>query len=91
VLDGANYIGIGPLFASKTKAFDTTPSLEYLKEIVQSLSIPAFAIGGIDPSNLAQVIECGGMRIAVCNAIWSSPSPCQVVKALRARIAGDHN
>ena len=56
-LAGADYIGCGPTFPSSTKSFDEFPGLNFLSAVRAQISIPAFAIGGIDSSNLASVIE----------------------------------
>ena len=47
VLDGANYIGVGPTFPSNTKTFDQFPGLDLLRAVAAEIRLPAFAIGGI--------------------------------------------
>jgi len=70
VLDGANYIGCGPTFPSWTKHFDHFPGLELLRQVAaESLSLPAFAIGGITREYLADVLATGLVRVAVAGAI----------------------
>src|SRR5882724_8611035 len=58
--DGADYLGVGPIFATGTKP-DAGPALglEALGAIVRSVSIPVVAIGGIDRDNIAAVIAAG--------------------------------
>ena len=51
VLDGANYLGAGPTFASRTKAFDDFAGLDYLREVAAEIRLPTFAIGGIGIEN----------------------------------------
>lgn len=75
VLDGANYIGVGPTFPSGTKAFDHFPGPELLREVSQQIRLPAFAIGGISNVNAADVLRCGVSRIAVGQAITAAPDP----------------
>jgi thiamine-phosphate pyrophosphorylase len=82
VLDGANYIGVGPTFTSSTKQFENFPGLEFLRAIAAEIRLPAFAIGGITPTNLPQVLSTGITRIAVSGAITSAPDPATVVREL---------
>lgn len=68
VLDGADYLGAGPTFPSKTKKFKAFPGLEFLRELTDEITLPTFAIGGITPENLPQVLETGISRVAVSGA-----------------------
>jgi len=65
VLDGANYIGAGPTFPSRTKRFDEFPGLEYLRQVATEISLPTFAIGGIHKGNVEKVFATGISRIAM--------------------------
>ncbi len=75
VLDGADYLGVGPVFPSATKSFDTLAGLELVREVAAEISLPWFAIGGIDVENVAAVVEAGARRIAVSHAILSAEDP----------------
>ena len=88
VLDGANYLGAGPTFASTTKSFDTFPGLNYLKQVANEISLPTFAIGGIDHQNLPQVLATGITRIAVSGAIAGQRNLAEEVAGLRAVLEG---
>lgn len=79
VLDGANYIGCGPTFPSKTKHFEQFPGLPFLRQISANLQIPAFAIGGISETNVAEVVASGFQRIAVSNAVTQAEHPATAV------------
>jgi len=83
VLDGANYIGVGPTFPSRTKSFDGFPGHELLRAVAGEISLPAFAIGGIDRENLSEVLETGVKRVAVSGAVTSATDPAAVVRAIR--------
>ncbi len=83
VLDGADYLGCGPTFASRTKSFDDFPGLEYLRLVASEISLPAFAIGGIDASNLPSVVATGITRVAVAGAI-SAADPATTMRQLGA-------
>jgi thiamine-phosphate pyrophosphorylase len=73
VLDGANYMGVGPTFPSGTKKFTKFPGVELLREISAEIRLPAFAIGGITLENLSEVLATGCTRIAVSGALRSAP------------------
>ena len=84
VRDGADYIGIGPTFPSKTKSFEQFPGLDLIREVSEEISLPGFAIGGIDPGNARQVAETGCRRIAVSGCVAGAESPSEVVRQLRS-------
>ncbi len=66
--DGADYIGVGPIFKTTTK--DTKPvGLEYLEFAVKNVDIPFVAIGGIKEHNLKQIIDTGAKRVALVSEI----------------------
>ena len=72
VLDGANYLGAGPTFPSRTKAFDDFAGLEFLRAMAAEIRLPTFAIGGIDAENLPEVLAVGIERVAVGGAVTGS-------------------
>jgi thiamine-phosphate pyrophosphorylase len=82
VLDGANYIGVGPTFPSATKQFDAFPGLGLLAQVASEIRLPAFAIGGINAGNLADVVATGVTRVAVSSAVTATPSPAVAAKDL---------
>jgi thiamine-phosphate pyrophosphorylase len=86
VLDGANYIGVGPTFPSPTKQFSQFPGLELLRAVAAEIRLPAFAIGGITADNVADVRACGFDRIAVSSAVTGSASPADSVRELKSRL-----
>ncbi len=86
VLGGASYVGIGPIFASPTKEFDELPGLDFIRAASAESSLPAFALGGITPSNLTQVLAAGATRIAVSSAICGADEPRPVALAMKTMI-----
>lgn len=72
---GADYIGVGPVFETPTKAGRIPVGLDYATWAAQNISIPAFAIGGIDESNVSDVLATGIGRFAVVRAIINAESP----------------
>lgn len=87
VRDGADYLGIGPTFPSGTKSFDQFPGLDFLREVTTEITLPAFAIGGIDLANVAQVAAAGIRRIAVAGCVSNANDPAETVRRLRDAIS----
>lgn len=75
VLDGANYLGVGPTFQTSTKKFDAFPGTQLLAVVAREIKLPAFAIGGISASNLPQVLATGTTRVAVSSAATAAAAP----------------
>ena len=75
VADGADYIGVGPVFETPTKPGRIAVGLEYAKWTSENIEIPAFAIGGIDLENCQEVLDIGIKKIAVVRAIINAASP----------------
>ncbi|MEM0351173.1 MAG: thiamine phosphate synthase [Archaeoglobaceae archaeon] len=68
----ADYVGAGPVFRTTTKEDAKEPiGIHGLKEIVNELEIPVFAIGGINVDNVVEVLNCGVAGVAVISAIAS--------------------
>lgn len=82
VLDGANYIGVGPTFPSGTKHFDQFPGLALVRAVAEEIRLPAFAIGGITLDNLPQVLAAGATRVAVSGAITAASDPSATANQL---------
>jgi thiamine-phosphate pyrophosphorylase len=88
VLDGADYVGVGPTFPSKTKEFDHFPGLDFVHAASAETSLPTFALGGIGTENVAQVVAAGARRVAVSSAICAAPDPEQAARLLVAALGG---
>ena len=85
---GADYIGCGPTFVSNTKEFTTFAGLSFLRLVSAYLqeagaTLPVFAIGGIDITNLKSLLETGVRRVAVSKAIWGAERPGVAAEAMR--------
>lgn len=72
---GADYVGCGPTFPSRTKCFSEYPGLEFIQQATGLARVPAFAIGGIDAENMAEVIAAGCNRIAVSACVHAASDP----------------
>lgn len=86
VLDGADYIGVGPVFQSHTKEFNHFPGVDFCRAVAAEIRLPAFAIGGIGPENLDQILAAGMNRVAVSGCITSASHPAEAARSLRFRL-----
>ncbi len=68
---GADYLGVGAVFTTTTKADADTVSLKTLKEICNAVTIPVIAIGGIDAHNVLELSGSNIDGIAVVSAIFA--------------------
>lgn len=70
---GADYIGVGPIYPTATKADVVDPvTTAYIQQVVQQVKIPFVAIGGIKLHNVDEVIEAGASRICAVSEIVGS-------------------
>jgi thiamine-phosphate pyrophosphorylase len=83
VLDGANYIGVGPTFPSGTKRFEHFPGLDLLRTVAAEIGLPAFAIGGITRENVHEVKAAGFERIAVSGAVVEAEDPIHAAREIK--------
>lgn len=79
----ADYIGVGPVFATPTKPGRAAVGLELVRHAAAHARIPFFAIGGIDEHNIAAVRGAGAERIAVVRAIGDAADPAAAAERLR--------
>lgn len=81
---GADYIGVGAVFGTGTKKNARTLTVEKLKEIRNSVSIPVVAIGGINGKNLMELSGSGVDGVAVVSAIFAAEDPGKATAQLLA-------
>lgn len=86
VLDGANYIGIGPVFPSSTKTFDTLAGLDFVRSATAETALPGFALGGIRCDNVDAALAAGATRIAVSSEICHADEPRAVAQKLQSAL-----
>ncbi|MEF3273818.1 MAG: thiamine phosphate synthase [Chloroflexus sp.] len=85
VADGADYLGVGPIFATPTKPDAAPPiGMDGLRQICQHISIPIVAIGGINATNAAEAIAAGADGVAVVSAIVAATDVTEAARQLRA-------
>lgn len=86
VAAGADYIAIGPIFATGTKPTAKPVTLEYVRWAAENVKVPWFAIGGINLQNLDEVLAAGAMRICVVSTILNSPDVAKACRDFRSRL-----
>jgi len=84
---GADYIGVGPVFPTSTKEnHEAVLGPDRAAEIVSRISVPAFAIGGIEASSLEHLARSGCRRVAIASAILRASDPETTARAYRAAL-----
>lgn len=70
VEEGASYINVGPIFPTATKKGGHPPvTPDLIRQVKPLVSIPLTTMGGINPSNVAEVVRAGADRVAVVSAV----------------------
>ncbi len=81
--DGADYIGVSPIYATPTKTDSAPPlGLEGLREMRKSVKIPLVGIGGLNRENAGEVIKNGADGVAVVSAIVAANDPEKAAREL---------
>ncbi len=80
IAEGADYIGVGPVYETPTKVGKAAAGLEYVKYAAINCPIPWFAIGGIDSNNVNEVIDAGANRVAVVRSLMHAEQPTLVTQ-----------
>ena len=82
---GADYIGVGPVYATQTKENVCAPTgFEYLEYAAENVAIPFVAIGGIKQHNIDEVVKRGAQSICLVTEIVGADDIAQTVKSLNA-------
>jgi len=82
---GADYVGLGPMFATPTKALTRTPGgAALLRDAADATALPLYPIGGIDAANAGALIAAGATRLAVSAAICQAADPRAAAAELKA-------
>ena len=83
---GADYIAVGPVYATGTKPTAKPVTLDYVKWAALNVKIPWFAIGGINLENLDAVLDAGARRIGVVSAILNATSITEACQKFKDRL-----
>lgn len=84
--NGADYLGVGDIFGTLTKDNARHISVDTLKDICNSVSIPVIAIGGVDSNNIKELTYSNISGVAVISAIFSEEDINYATKNLRRRL-----
>jgi thiamine-phosphate pyrophosphorylase len=82
----ADYLGVGPVYATPTKVGRPPVGLELVRYAAARARVPWFAIGGVDATNVRDVVAAGAERVAVVRAIGEAADPERAARELRARL-----
>ncbi len=85
-----DYIAIGPVFATGTKPDAQPVTLDYVRWATANVTIPWFAIGGINLDNLDEVLAAGARRICVVSAILNAPDIARACQQFKNRLPSAH-
>ena len=86
---GADYIGVGPIFATQTKKNVCAPvTLTYLDWVAKHMPLPFVAIGGIKVRNIADVARHGARCCALVSELVGAPDIAARVAGARAAMSG---
>lgn len=87
--EGADYLGVGPTYATATKEGLPDPiGLDGVRAVVDSVEIPVIAIAGITPPRIAEVLATGARGVAVVGAIADAPDPGAATRELLSLLEG---
>jgi thiamine-phosphate pyrophosphorylase len=87
VVDGADYIGVGPMYRSATKPRDFVAGVEYARQVASEIGIPAVAIAGISEQNVDEVMASGVQAVAVTAAVIGCEDIEGAARRMKQRVA----
>jgi thiamine-phosphate pyrophosphorylase len=83
---GVDYLSVGPVYKTPTKPEYEPVGLELVRWAAEHSTVPFFAIGGIDRTNVDEILGAGASRIAVVRAIRDAADPGEAARGLKERI-----
>ncbi len=79
----ADYVAIGPVYATGTKPTAQPVTLDYVRWAAANVAIPWFAIGGINSKTLPEVLAAGAKRVCIVSDILNHEHPDRACQAIR--------
>jgi thiamine-phosphate pyrophosphorylase len=89
VVEGCDYVGVGPVHATPTKPGRPAVGIEYVRRAVAESPLPCFAIGGIDAAAVAAVRAAGAERVAVVRAVIGAADPGEATAGLLRQLEAE--
>jgi len=81
--DGTDYVAFGPVYETLSHSGAPPMGPQALREVVQAVSIPVIAIGGVTLGSVAELVATGAGGIAVIRSVLDAPHPRAAAEALR--------
>lgn len=91
IAEGADYIGVGPVYETPTKPGKAAAGLDYVRYAASNATVPWFAIGGIDTNNIVEVLKAGASRVAIVRAIMEAEQPARVTQYFLSQLMRKQN
>lgn len=87
IQEGADYIGVGPVYETPTKPGKAAAGLDYVRHAAAHAHLPWFAIGGITVDNISEVLSAQAERVAVVRAIMDADNPTLMTQYFVSQMA----
>jgi thiamine-phosphate pyrophosphorylase len=87
IQEGADYIGVGPVYETPTKAGKAAAGLDYVRYAAAHANVPWFAIGGINVENVNDVLSAQAERVAVVRAVMEAENPTLITQYFVSQLA----
>ena len=84
--DGADYLGVGPVYPTETKGYTKGVGTEYVAAVAGELALPFVALGGITPARAVEVARAGAPAVAVCSAVIAAQDIAAAARAIRTAV-----
>jgi thiamine-phosphate pyrophosphorylase len=84
--EGADYVGVGPVFETGTKQHAAAVGLEYVSHCAAKVDLPGFAIGSVNEETVEKVIAAGARRLAICTGITMKPDVTAATRLFRDKL-----
>lgn len=88
VAGGADYIGCGPAFATPVKAEKAAIGPTGVARVVAAVDVPVFAIGGVNASNVGELVAAGVRRACVIRGLSQAADPEQAAREIKEALCG---